>query len=252
MIKVSTSLKTSVLYDKIAEQILMPEDFYLNIARAIGCFSNSAKLLDIGCGNGCLLEKITELNPKSVLFGVDFSKKLIENARRRLGKRVKLLKADALALPFSDKMFDIVVMSEVIEHLKNPPQGLVEAKRVLKKHGRFILTFPNASSYQPFYPWIKKQTLGKLRFIFTPYEDLEKTGQPIDKCFSYNEIVLLLKQQKFKIKRISGTIFFPYLGEVPILSSIIIFLWRKTPFDWILSRLIGPQRAYRVLVEAIK
>lgn len=248
----SKNLPSGILYDEIADQILMPEDFYLNVAQGIGRLPSSTRLLDIGCGNGYLLEKIARLNPEVKLFGLDFSEKLLKNAKKRLGGKVKLVRANALALPFAGEEFDIVIISEVIEHLEDPTGGLIEANRVLKRGGRLVLTFPNASSYRPFYPFVKKLPRGKIRFIFTPPEDEEKTGQPIDRCYSYDGIISLLKKTGFKIKKVSGTVFFHYLGEVPILSSLIIFLWRKTPFDKVLNRVLGPKWAYRVLAEATK
>jgi len=241
-----------ISFDKIADSISLDPSFYQNIVRIIGPLSSSEKILDVGCGNGNLLEMINRASPRVQLVGLDFSPGLLKNARIRLKNKARLVNGDALALPFSNNEFDVVILSEVLEHLSNPSKGLAEAKRVLKKNGRFLLTFPNASSYWPFYPWVKNLPQGKLRFIFTPPEAPEKTRQPQDCCLYFRKVIKLLKKVGFRIKIIQGTTFFHYLGEIPLISSFIIFAWRKTPFDKILNKLIGPRWAYRVFVEAAK
>ena len=50
-------------------------------------------------------------------------------------------------LPFQDNYFDLVLLSEVIEHLVNPDNALKEAHRVLKSNGILIVTTPNLSSW---------------------------------------------------------------------------------------------------------
>jgi SAM-dependent methyltransferase len=49
---------------------------------------------------------------------------------------------DIHALPFEDEAFDAVILSEVIEHVVNPMQALLEIQRVLKKGGLLFLTWP--------------------------------------------------------------------------------------------------------------
>jgi len=53
--------------------------------------------------------------------------------------------ADAEFLPFKSDVFDIVYSQNVLEHLPNPLNALLEKKRVCKKTGKIILTTDNAS-----------------------------------------------------------------------------------------------------------
>lgn len=250
--KNSRSFALACLYDKIANQISLHPSFYQNIAQAIGRPAGLPKILDIGCGNGDLLQLIAKLSPRARLYGLDFSRKMLDSAQGRLKGRARLILADALALPFSPCQFDLVLLCEVLEHLTNPLKGLQEAKRVLKNGGRLIITFPNASSYQPFYPASKKLPQGKFRRIFLPPEDPEKTFQPLDQTIYFSQMMRWLKTLGLKIINARGTVFFHYLGEVPFVSSLMIILWRKTPFDKICQKFLGPKLAYRVLIEAKK
>ena len=66
------------------------------------------------------------------------------------------VRADAHSLPFGDKSFHTIVLSEILEHVRDPVQILKEAKRV----GKLILiTVPNEwewnSEHKPFMTWEK-------------------------------------------------------------------------------------------------
>ena len=98
------------------------------------------KVLDIGCGNGRLLDLF---DSKEVDYtGIDNSAGQIGEAVRRYPGRI-FLKADALDLPFPDnsfdKVFSIAVLHE-IPSLEFRKRFLQEAKRVLKPGGLYFLT----------------------------------------------------------------------------------------------------------------
>ena len=61
-------------------------------------------------------------------------------------------------LPFNDNSFEVIILSEVIEHLEYPNLHLNEIHRILKPHWIFILTTPNVSSL-----------LSRILFLFTWY-----------------------------------------------------------------------------------
>jgi len=98
------------------------------------------KILDVGCGNGRLLELLKD--KKINYTGVDVSKKLIEVAKKRYPQN-NFLVADNLNLPFSDNNFDKVFSIAVLHTI--PSQDLrkkatFELKRVLKTGGLLIVT----------------------------------------------------------------------------------------------------------------
>ncbi|OGE32036.1 hypothetical protein A2631_02875 [Candidatus Daviesbacteria bacterium RIFCSPHIGHO2_01_FULL_44_29] len=101
-------------------------------------------ILDVGCGEGFILAKLKQEKIGKKLIGIDLSK-----AALRIGKNIhpKLtLKLGSIyKLPFKDNAFDLVLCTEVLEHLKNPPKALAEIIRV---SGRYIfLSVPN----EPFF-----------------------------------------------------------------------------------------------------
>ncbi len=87
-------------------------------------------LLDVGCAEGFIAAKATELfacSSVGVEMGVQACKRATELTC------VPVLSASADSLPFADSSFDVVTMTEVIEHLENPFQALAECWRVARK-----------------------------------------------------------------------------------------------------------------------
>jgi SAM-dependent methyltransferase len=56
-------------------------------------------------------------------------------------------------LPFVDGSFDLVLLSEVVEHLEAPHLSIREASRVLRPGGRLLVTTPNYRSFWPIMEW---------------------------------------------------------------------------------------------------
>ncbi len=101
---------------------------------------DSSRILDIGCGEGILLENLAERYPDKTLVGVDLSE---ENVRlcKGLGLDVSLGDASDLGLPPAS--FDACVMMSVLEHVEDPAAALREAWRVLEPGGRLVVLVPN-------------------------------------------------------------------------------------------------------------
>lgn len=100
------------------------------------------RALNIGVGNGALERMAVR---KGVdIWSLDPSDRAIENLRKdlRLGEKVQI--GFCQAIPFPDGYFDVVVMSEVLEHLDEEvfEATLAEVRRVLRPGGRFIGTVP--------------------------------------------------------------------------------------------------------------
>lgn len=88
------------------------------------------RVLDIGCG----------MQPYRPMFGPEISEYV------GLDRLHEFAKPDVVgsveALPFADETFDVVLSTQVLEHVPEPERALAEAVRVLKRGGRIILTVP--------------------------------------------------------------------------------------------------------------
>ena len=99
----------------------------------------NSKILDIGCGTGETISFVKAILKDAEVTGVDNSQVAVNFSKKR-GHNV--IKVDALHLPFKDDFFDAILMLDVIEHIEDDKAFLLEAKRVLKKNGKIIVTAP--------------------------------------------------------------------------------------------------------------
>jgi ubiquinone/menaquinone biosynthesis C-methylase UbiE len=93
------------------------------------------RILSIGCGTGELEKGLRELRYR--VIGLDFSFEMLQSAARY--GRNALVQADAHLLPFAADCFDVVMLPESLGHLK-ADIAFQEARRVLKKQGRLLIT----------------------------------------------------------------------------------------------------------------
>ncbi len=96
-----------------------------------------SSLLDVGCAKGFMLYDFAQLIPGITVKGIDVSAYAIENAVDAIKPHVQV--ADASALPFPDKSFDVVISINTIHNLPRDECGraLREIERVARK-GAFV------------------------------------------------------------------------------------------------------------------
>lgn len=104
---------------------------------------DGGKILDVGCGNGNLFTYLPD--GKYELFGVDFSKNMIVEAKKNC-QNATFSVADAEKLPFGDDTFDIIVCNASFHHYIRPNTVLKEMHRVLKDGGKVLIGDPYMSS----------------------------------------------------------------------------------------------------------
>ena len=115
-------------------------------------------MLDIGSGRGKFLIDVTKRS--GTIIGLEKYDEYIDKAyiqANNEGVSINVLQGEAEQLPFKDRLFGFINISEVIEHVESPEMLLGETFRVLKEDGYVYLSVPNRFSL--------KDTHFKLYFI---------------------------------------------------------------------------------------
>lgn len=219
----------------------MPLEFYDRILEVAGPLAG-LRVLDVGCGDGILLEKALTRWPTAELWGVDF----VVPASPTLSQRIRVMAADLRgALPFSSQCMDLVLSTETLEHLTDPGRCLNEMIRLLRPGGRILVTIPNATGYFPFHYlgwWVPTR---RLRRKFLPYEHPANTQQPIDTLYEFHEILDLVHRNGLRIQRLVGYKYFRYLLGLRVIGAVY---GRLTPLVERAMERVGAQRfAYNLI-----
>ena len=103
------------------------------------------KMADLGCGNGWW--NVHHLP----IFGVDINPKMLRWAKKNNRLKDYKVCADLSKTGLKTRSFDVVLMSEVLEHVFNLNETLAEVRRILKNDGTFLITVPYDFFLGPFF-----------------------------------------------------------------------------------------------------
>jgi len=116
------------------------------LAAVLQGFAGPAVIVDVGCGDGSALAVAARQNPGHRFAGLDWSEGALRRAQA-LGLAVVRAGVAAPGLPVADGTADVVIMSEVIEHLVDPDGAIAEVRRVLRPGGSLLLSTPNLAAW---------------------------------------------------------------------------------------------------------
>lgn len=163
-------------------------------------YKKEAKYLDIGCGGGGFLKLVKQRG--MVPHGVD---PFIQFPIKELNiKNVSLFEAK-----YKNNTFNFITLNNVLEHVRNPKEILIECERILKDDGKIFVNVPNSSSlnYKLFGSnWI---SLDPPRHIYifsnkTLKEYGKKSGLKIEKINHKSESFTILGSLLYVINNLLG------------------------------------------------
>ncbi|TAM64637.1 class I SAM-dependent methyltransferase [Mycobacterium sp.] len=105
-----------------------------------------ADVLEAGCGEGYGADLIADVARR--VIAVDYDESAVAHVRARY-PRVDVMQANLAQLPLPDSSVDIVVNFQVIEHLWDQTQFVVECARVLRPSGLLMMSTPNRITFSP-------------------------------------------------------------------------------------------------------
>lgn len=156
------------------------------------------KILDAGCGEGFTIKNLSNNGIGEVLIGVEQSPEVIAMAKK-INPGIKIKKGSVYSLPFKARSFDLVICTEVLEHLEQPEKALRELLRVSKRN--VVVSVPNE-------PWFMLSNFFRGRY----FSSLGNVPGHI-KHWSRSGFLAFLKKEGYKIQSV------------------------RTPFPWILVQI---------------
>ena len=117
-------------------------EFYPFTARALPTAPNS-HVLDLGCGTGLELEEYYALNPSAKVTGIDLSKGMLAELKRKFAdKDINLIHGSYFDVPLGERVYDAAVSVESLHHFTKEEKVALYSKlhTALKNNSYFILT----------------------------------------------------------------------------------------------------------------
>lgn len=185
-------------------EFIPSRSYILNSACGTGWFSFMAQQRGYGVESIDLSDK--------VLSEVDY-------LNHKLGTDITVKKGSVTDLPYQDKTFDAVVLSEILEHLMEPQKALSEAYRVLKNGGRLIVTVPGYSYQLVFDYFISKVFPSSYdKRLTRDYQKLKMSHQTEDLDYHVNqfrigELKQSIYEAGFRLLHFRNTMFlYPFIS----------------------------------------
>lgn len=182
-------------------------------------------ILDVCTGTGDIAIRFAQADDAGEIVGIDLSEEMLQTARWKTkrkapGEKIKLLRVDALKLPFRDNSFDIVSIGFGLRNIGDCKKGISEMVRILKGGGRIlILEFSpppsglSGAGYRLYLNSIIPAVGGIISGSASAYRYLCTS---IANFLEPEEIIELMKEEGLKelySERLSGGIAYIYRGE---------------------------------------
>ncbi len=105
------------------------------------------RVLDIGCGSGDDLIRVSDdSGAECDLYGIEFYEPYCRRCRER-GIKVNSVDIEREFLPYKDAFFDVIIINQVIEHLKEIFFVFSEISRIIKPDGMVVVGVPNLAAW---------------------------------------------------------------------------------------------------------
>ena len=137
--KYNSARMTKALKNYEAESLMQPFNIarIRTISRMINQLKKNLFILDVGGANGAIGKHLWKLGNNVVTLDLP---SVVSNNRN---KEILAVGGDAEKLPYRDNFFDIILASEIVEHLWDPVAFFNQSYRVLKNGGYLIVSTPD-------------------------------------------------------------------------------------------------------------
>lgn len=149
-------------------------------------------VLEIGCASGYMSKALTEKGCK--VTGIEFRSELAKMARKHCHKVIIGDIEDSRTIEkLGRKRFEVIILADVLEHLRNPERVLAVLTKFLKEKGKVIISVPNAA-------FLTNRLLLFLgRFDYTDQGIMDRTHL---RFFTQQSILGLIKKLGLKVRKL--------------------------------------------------
>lgn len=161
---------------------------------------DGSRVLDVGCSSGYLARRLVERGCRVVGIELDPD---AAAAAREVCEDVLVGDAETIALPFPHGAFDVVLLGDTIEHLRDPEAFLDRVRPLLRRGGRLVLTTPNVAN------WSLRVGLLLGRWRYTDRGILDRTHTHL---FTRSSLLDLLRDAGFRVLDLDFTVPVPGVG----------------------------------------
>ena len=173
--------RVQAYYDNLADRLVAVEsrNWHLQSRMALNLETidrfvraGSPRVLDVGCGTGFLLEQLAGRGFSGI--GVDLSPESVEHANRRLGEigasdRLTAVVGSAYEPPHGP--YDLIALTDVLEHLEDPRACLAALRAQLAPEGLLVISTPNRRSLPGARRWLAEHGVKGIRLNLAPVDE---------------------------------------------------------------------------------
>ena len=179
----------------------------------------SARIIDIGCGDGRICRELSFAFPFTTVLGIDYSMRATSLAKA-MNSDVFNLKFKSLDITMEHNLnpFDIAILIEVFEHvpIENAEKFMESVRSLLNKGGVLYLTVPHENKFLE-YKHFQHFSIKKIVDYLNPYFDIVEVV-PFERISRYRKILLKILSNRF------------FILNNPRLLSIIYGWYKKNLF----------------------
>lgn len=143
------------------------KDPYSVHQKILSYIGENKKILDVGCSEGLLAERLKINNSK--IIGIELDKSAAESAEKYCDE---VIVGDVESIELTreyERKFDIIIFADILEHLKEPLNVLIKFKEYLDDSGSIIISLPNVAN------WRMRFKLLSGNFDYTEYGILDNS-----------------------------------------------------------------------------
>lgn len=119
--------------------------------------ASGGRTLDVGCSTGLLVKMLKDEGYRAE--GVEFNERSVEWGKSNYGVSLRCGGLDTL--PLETAAYDLVSLTDVLEHTENPLENLKKVRGLLRASGHALITFPDIDSFESRYLWHLSRVLGR-------------------------------------------------------------------------------------------